>query len=100
MSSPSDSIAPRVWIPEIVIKLARAPQRFNRLLEIPGISDRILSQRLRELELDHLVVRDVDAGPPVRVHYRLTEKGQRLVIPYQLLRDALSEEREEVAAAS
>ncbi|MGW1275247.1 winged helix-turn-helix transcriptional regulator, partial [Streptomyces sp. NPDC002491] len=40
---------------------------------IPGISERMLSDRLTELGVAGLVVREVDAGPPLRVAYRLTE---------------------------
>jgi DNA-binding HxlR family transcriptional regulator len=45
---------------------------------IPGISERMLSDRLTELGTAGLVVRQVDAGPPLRVCYRLTEAGQAL----------------------
>ena len=43
-----------------------------------GLSDRLLSQRLRELEEEGLVERQVEAGTPVRVTYSLTEAGQQL----------------------
>ena len=53
--------------------------RFNQLLVgIPGISDRVLTERLRELEFEGLVERIVDPGPPVRVSYRLTASGSAL----------------------
>jgi DNA-binding HxlR family transcriptional regulator len=56
-----------------------APARFNQLLMgIPGISDRVLTERLRELEYEGLVERLVDPGPPVRVSYRLTQRGRAL----------------------
>ena len=45
---------------------------------MPGLSDRLLSQRLRELEEEGLVEREVEAGTPVRVTYSLTEKGAEL----------------------
>jgi DNA-binding HxlR family transcriptional regulator len=45
---------------------------------VPGLSDRLLSQRLRELEEEGLVQRQVEAGAPVRVTYSLTEAGQQL----------------------
>jgi DNA-binding HxlR family transcriptional regulator len=55
------------------------PARFNQLLMgIPGISDRVLTERLRELEYEGLVERLVDPGPPVRVSYRLTASGRGL----------------------
>jgi DNA-binding HxlR family transcriptional regulator len=45
---------------------------------VPGISDRMLSERLKELESEGLVTRAVYAEHPVRIEYRLTEKGQDL----------------------
>ncbi|MFD5110877.1 MULTISPECIES: winged helix-turn-helix transcriptional regulator [unclassified Streptomyces] len=42
---------------------------------IPGISERMLSDRLTELAAAGLVVREVDEGPPLRVAYRLTAAG-------------------------
>lgn len=59
--------------------LLRGPRRFNELLAaIPGISDRLLTERLRELEAEDVVERRVLPGPPVRVEYELTVKGQEL----------------------
>ena len=43
-----------------------------------SMTDKLLSQRLKDLEADGLVERLVHAGPPVRVEYRLTEKGDAL----------------------
>lgn len=45
---------------------------------VPDLSDRMLSDRLKELESHQLVVRTVYPGPPVRVQYALTLKGQDL----------------------
>jgi DNA-binding HxlR family transcriptional regulator len=45
---------------------------------IPGISERMLSDRLTELGAAGLVVREVDEGPPLRVSYRLTAAGAAL----------------------
>jgi DNA-binding HxlR family transcriptional regulator len=45
---------------------------------VPDLSDRMLSDRLKELESYALVERTVFAGPPVRVQYELTAKGQEL----------------------
>lgn len=53
--------------------------RFGELRRVvPGLSDRLLSQRLRELEEEGLVQREVEAGTPVRVTYSLTEVGDDL----------------------
>ncbi|MFH8367906.1 winged helix-turn-helix transcriptional regulator [Streptomyces sp. NPDC018031] len=45
---------------------------------IPGISERMLSDRLTELVAAGLVIREVDEGPPLRVSYRLTGAGRAL----------------------
>src|ERR1700675_2980235 len=61
------------WTGAVVKALLPGPARFNQLLAgIPGISDRVLTERLRELEQEGLVERLVDPGPPVRVTYRLS----------------------------
>jgi DNA-binding HxlR family transcriptional regulator len=67
------------WTGAIVCALTEGPMRYGELRRaIPGLSDRLLSQRLRELEEEHLVERQVEAGTPVRVTYSLTEAGQQL----------------------
>src|SRR3979411_501303 len=67
------------WTGAVVKALMAKPARFNHLLTgIPGISDRVLTERLRELEFESLVERLVDPGPPVRVSYRLTARGRAL----------------------
>jgi DNA-binding HxlR family transcriptional regulator len=67
------------WTGAIVSALTERPMRFGELRKaIPGLSDRLLSQRLRELEEEGLVEREVEAGTPVRVTYSLTAIGERL----------------------
>jgi DNA-binding HxlR family transcriptional regulator len=67
------------WTGAVVRALLPQPARFNQLLTgIPGISDRVLTERLRELETEGIVERLVDPGPPVRVSYRLTAHGRAL----------------------
>ncbi|MFN2527273.1 MAG: winged helix-turn-helix transcriptional regulator [Candidatus Baltobacteraceae bacterium] len=67
------------WTGAIVRSLFNGPQRFNALLcGIPGLSDRLLAQRLKQLETKGLVRRDVAPGPPVCVSYELTEAGREL----------------------
>ncbi len=59
--------------------LINGPHRFNALLAaVPGLSDRLLSERLRELEAEGIVTRRVLPGPPVKVEYELTEQGRDL----------------------
>lgn len=67
------------WTGAIVVALTERPMRYGELGKaIPGLSDRLLSQRLRELEEEGLVERVVEAGSPVRVTYSLTVVGQEL----------------------
>jgi DNA-binding HxlR family transcriptional regulator len=67
------------WTGAIVCALTEGSLRFGELARaVPGLSDRLLSQRLRELEDEGLVEREVEAGTPVRVTYSLTEKGAEL----------------------
>ena len=67
------------WTGAIVCALNESSMRYGELRKaVPGLSDRLLSQRLRELEEEGLVERQVEAGTPVRVTYSLTEAGQQL----------------------
>ena len=69
----------RRWAGAIISILLRSPARYNEIrTEIPDISDRMLAERLKELEAEGLVVRTVIPEPPVGVEYRLTEKGRAL----------------------
>ncbi len=67
------------WTGAILCALTVGPLRFGELARaVPGLSDRLLSQRLRELEGEGLVERAVEAGTPVRITYSLTAKGAEL----------------------
>jgi len=69
----------RRWSGAIISVMLGGPQCFNELLAaVPGLSDRLLSERLRELESEGLVRRTVRSGPPVRVSYELTPAGESL----------------------
>jgi len=69
----------RRWIGAIISILMNGPRRFNELLgAVPGLSDRLLTERLRELEREGIVVRTVHDERPVRVTYTLTESGESL----------------------
>ena len=65
------------WTIEILSPLYIAgPRRFNQLKSLlTGISSRTLSDKLRFLVDEELVIRQVDDGPPVRVDYILSEHG-------------------------
>ncbi len=70
----------RRWTGAIVaVLLDREALRFSEVAAaVPQLSDRLLSERMKELEARGLVEREVDEGPPVRVLYRLTDMGRAL----------------------
>ena len=67
------------WSGVILGLLLQGPAHFAVLARtIPGISERMLSDRLAELTEAGIIEREVIPGPPLRVTYRLTEKGRAL----------------------
>ena len=67
------------WKIEILCELGTAPRRFGRLRRsLPAISEKMLTQQLREMESDGLVKRQVHPGLPAKVVYSLTESGAAL----------------------
>ena len=67
------------WTGAILSALTDGPLRFGELGKaVPRMSDRLLSQRLKELEDEGVVERTVEGGAPPRVSYELTEKGADL----------------------
>ena len=68
------------WTPNILWYLSGGPRRFSELRsDIPPISAKMLTQRLRDMEADGLVTRTVMPTSPPSVDYALTELGQELV---------------------
>ncbi|HEX8730562.1 MAG TPA: helix-turn-helix domain-containing protein [Ktedonobacterales bacterium] len=69
----------RRWVGLIVRVLQSGPLRFNELAsQLQVVADRVLAERLRELEAEGIVTREVFVGSPVRVVYQLTTKGLAL----------------------
>ena len=69
----------RRWTGAIIFVLLKARCRFATLRDaIPDITDRMLSDRLQELEAEGIVERTVIPDTPVRVEYALTKKGRAL----------------------
>ncbi len=69
----------RKWTGAIVFLPLKGPSRFTALRDaIPDITDRMLSERLQELERKGIVERTVVPETPVRVEYALTKKGRAL----------------------
>src|SRR5712691_8826368 len=87
--APTGTICPRYehgiqllgkrWTGLLLDALMDGPRRFCELTAtVEGLSDRVLSDRLRELEVEGVVERIVYPQIPVRVEYKLTEKGLAL----------------------
>jgi DNA-binding HxlR family transcriptional regulator len=69
----------RRWMGIILRVLMAGPHRFSEIMSaVPGLSDPLLTQRLRELEARKLVDRRVLPSSPVRVEYELTAAGRDL----------------------
>jgi DNA-binding HxlR family transcriptional regulator len=69
------------WSVVVLARLASGTHRFNELLrQIDGVSRRMLSATLRQLERDGLVERHVYARVPARVEYELSAAGQHLLV--------------------
>ncbi|MGE0160522.1 MAG: winged helix-turn-helix transcriptional regulator [Gemmatimonadales bacterium] len=76
------------WSGAIIRLLLEGRLRYGVLRDaIPDISDRMLSERLRELEAAGIVLRIVTPDTPVRVEYELTAKGRALEAPLRALGD-------------
>lgn len=69
----------RRWTGAVIHTLLDGPRRFSEILaQVPGLHDRLLAERLRELEAEGVVKRRVYPEIPVRIAYQLTEKGRNL----------------------
>ncbi len=69
----------RRWTGAILGVLMDGPLRFSEIAQaIPELSDRLLSERMKELEARGMVQRTVISGPPVRVRYELSKMGHEL----------------------
>ena len=78
----------RRWTGAIIYVLLRTRCRFATLREaIPDITDRMLSERLQELEVEGIVERTVVPDIPVRVEYSLSLKGRALTPAFDAISD-------------
>ncbi len=74
------SIIGGAWTSNVIWHLGDGPRRFSELqIDIPPISAKVLTQRLRELESKGVVHREVMPTSPPTVEYSLTELGQELI---------------------
>ncbi len=78
----------RRWTGAIIFVMLKQRCRFTTLRDaIPDITDRMLSDRLQELEREGILVRTVVPESPVRVEYALTRKGRALARAVQAITD-------------
>jgi DNA-binding HxlR family transcriptional regulator len=78
----------RRWTGAIIFVLLKSRCRFATLRDaIPDITDRMLCERLQELEQEGIVYRTVVPETPVRVEYELTRKGRALAAAFDAIVD-------------
>lgn len=71
----------RRWTGAIIRSMLAGARRYSEIAAaVPGLSDRLLSERLKELESEGIVERTVTPSTPVRIDYVLTEKGRDLAV--------------------
>ena len=76
------------WTLLVIRDLATGTKRFNELEKsLQGISAKTLSERLRSLEQEGILVRQAFAEIPPRVEYSLTEKGEALLTLIDSMRE-------------
>src|SRR5437879_1135396 len=74
------------WKPLIIYQLNNGPMRYGVLKKaLPSITEKMLIQNLRELEIDNLVTREVKPVVPPHVTYALSEKGEALKPLFELM---------------
>lgn len=92
----AESLLCKRWTTLIVEVLLRQPRRFNELLaDLEVVSDRMLSERLKELEHAGVVLRRVLPDTPLRVEYSLTPKGQDLAPIIEAIRKWSEQHRDD-----
>jgi DNA-binding HxlR family transcriptional regulator len=75
----ADLLGKRWSVSLVAVLVEREPARFNELRgAVPGITPKLLAERLRELEGAGVVERHLTCASPTRVEYRLTAKGHAL----------------------
>ena len=68
------------WTPNILWNLSGGPRRFNELrVDIPKVSAKVLTARLRDLQAKGVIHREVKPTSPPSVEYSLTDLGQQLI---------------------
>jgi DNA-binding HxlR family transcriptional regulator len=79
-------LAGRKWSAAVLLAAARGAERFSEIRGlVEGITDRVLAVRLKELEQEDLLRREVIPTTPVQVRYELTQRGRELITVLQPL---------------
>lgn len=85
------------WSLLMMLELTAGPKRFGELRrKVPDISQRMLTQTLRDLQRDGYVMRTVYPTQPPSVEYRLTELGESFMRPIETLVDWAEENHERI----
>lgn len=88
------------WSTLLILTLAERSHRFGELRRaIPDISQRMLTQTLRELQEDGLISRTVHPTTPPTTEYALTELGRSLVVPLSALLRWAEDHHQEIRRA-
>ncbi|MGS0972091.1 MAG: winged helix-turn-helix transcriptional regulator [Candidatus Izemoplasmataceae bacterium] len=72
------SLLSKRWVGLIVYQLLDEPKRFGDLQDEIKLSSKVLSERLKDLEKEGIIMRNVYPETPVRIEYTLTDKGRTL----------------------
>src|SRR5690625_546676 len=72
------SLLSQKWTALVIYQLLLGTQRFNEIQSAIGISGKVLSDRLKDLEKQKIIKRDVIPDTPVVIEYSLTEKGRSM----------------------
>ncbi|MFJ5776440.1 winged helix-turn-helix transcriptional regulator [Streptomyces sp. NPDC093094] len=100
---PTNQLLDRIsdkWVSLVVSALAPGPMRYSDLSrKIAGVSPKMLTQTLRSLERDGILVRTVTPSVPVRVDYELTPLGSSLALLLTAVKDWAESHFDEVHRA-
>lgn len=72
------SLLSQRWTALVIYQMLDAPQRFGEIQSAIGVSGKVLSDRLKDMEHEGLIKRDVYPETPVVIEYSLTDKGRSL----------------------
>ena len=92
-------VRPNKWTLTVVTLLREERLRFNEIKRVAGVSQKTLTQTLRDLERDGFITRTMFATIPPRVDYELTQLGRELLQLADNLHNFVVKNRDDVLAA-